>query len=174
VGLEDMPAKKVFHHIDLKHGIELNGIKIRPLPLRHPGGSFSYRFDFPDGRSMVYATDGEYPSREMSDAKFQEFIEFFRHTDLLIFDAQYTFPEAEIAKADWGHSSANIGVEMAVEAEVRHLVLFHHEPSSDDLEIYHKLLAARKYRDLYCQNYLRKVIPKIELAIEEGVITLDD
>ncbi|HOJ50434.1 MAG TPA: hypothetical protein PKW55_06445 [Spirochaetota bacterium] len=90
---------------------------------------------------------------------------------MLIFDAQYSFKEAEISKADWGHSSPNIGVELAIEADIKHLVLFHHEPSSTNRELERKLTEARKYRKIYTTNFKKKEnIPHITLAVEEGVI----
>ena len=35
-------------------------------------------------------------------------------------------------KADWGHSSNVVGVELCQLAKAKHLVLFHHEPVNDD------------------------------------------
>ena len=54
------------------------------------------------------------------------------HADLAIYDA--TFTEEEIvSRADWGHSTWARGVlRMANEAGVKHLCLFHHDPSHDD------------------------------------------
>jgi ribonuclease BN (tRNA processing enzyme) len=35
-------------------------------------------------------------------------------------------------KRDWGHSTVDFTVDLAVRAGVGHLVLFHHDPSHDD------------------------------------------
>ncbi len=132
VSLEHMPSQKKFVHIE--HGVtmEIGKIKITNCPLYHPGGSFGYRIEC-DGKVAVYATDSEYKSFESESTK--QYIDFFRDAGLLIFDAQYTFEEA-IHKEDWGHSSALVGIEFAIEAGVKKLALFHHEPERDDFEIY--------------------------------------
>ena len=58
------------------------------------------------------------------------FVEFFRDADLVIFDAMYSLADAISVKADWGHSSNIVGVELCQRADVEHLCLFHHEPAS--------------------------------------------
>ena len=51
--------------------------------------------------------------------------------DLLIHDAQYTASEYP-AKVGWGHSTVEYVVDVAVAADVKRLVLFHHDPLRDD------------------------------------------
>jgi hypothetical protein len=54
-----------------------------------------------------------------------------RGADLLIHDAQYTPGELK-AKRGWGHSSWEQAIEVALEAKVGQLALFHHDPEHDD------------------------------------------
>jgi len=54
---------------------------------------------------------------------------------LVIFDAMYSLAEAVSVKEDWGHSSNVVGVELCQLANVKHLVLFHHEPANNDERI---------------------------------------
>ncbi len=63
------------------------------------------------------------------------FVEFFRDADLVIFDAMYSLADAISVKADWGHSSNIVGVELCQMARAKHLALFHHEPANDDAAI---------------------------------------
>ena len=51
--------------------------------------------------------------------------------DLLIHDAQYTDAEYP-AKRTWGHSPIEYAFDLAILAGVRHLALFHHDPSRTD------------------------------------------
>jgi len=169
VKFHETASQKSFYDLQPKESYDIGGARVSILPLRHPGGSYAYRFEV-DSKVIVYATDGEYPSKEMSEEKFKTYIDFFRGADVLIFDAMYTFPETELSKADWGHSSPNIGVELAVEAEVKHLILSHHEPVSSDADNFKKTKGAKQYRDIYCRNYKKRIKPKISLAIEEGMI----
>ena len=76
------------------------------------------------------------PSTSSRDpAETERFVEFFRDADLVIFDAMYSLAEAISVKADWGHSSNVVGVELCQLAGARHLCLFHHEPAFDDAAI---------------------------------------
>jgi ribonuclease BN (tRNA processing enzyme) len=54
-----------------------------------------------------------------------------KDADLLIHDAQYTTEELK-AKKGWGHSSWEQAVEVAKQAGVKKLALFHHDPDHND------------------------------------------
>ena len=164
VSLEHMLAKKEFIQLQPKTSITLGKVKISNYPLYHPGGSYGYRIDW-DGKSVVYATDSEYKNLDRESTK--HYIDFFRGANLLIFDAQYTFEEA-IHKEDWGHSSALIAVEFAVEAGVKKLALFHHEPERDDFEINDILKKSRDFKKINFPNEILDIF----LAMEELEITL--
>jgi ribonuclease BN (tRNA processing enzyme) len=47
----------------------------------------------------------------------------------------YSLAEAVSVKADWGHSSNVVGVELCLAAAARRLALFHHEPMHDDKQL---------------------------------------
>jgi ribonuclease BN (tRNA processing enzyme) len=51
-------------------------------------------------------------------------------------------------KADWGHSSNIIGVELCQRAQAKHLMLFHHEPANGDATIEGVLRDARRLEEL--------------------------
>jgi len=158
VALEHMSAQKKFVLLQHNSSIELGKIKIFNSPLYHPGGSFGYRIEC-EGKSVVYATDSEYKNLDRESTK--QYIDFFCNADLLIFDAQYTFEEA-IHKEDWGHSSALVGIEFAVEAGVKQLALFHHEPDRNDFEIADILKKSLDYKKI---NFPRQQL-NIFLAME--------
>jgi len=61
--------------------------------------------------------------------------EHFRDADLVIFDAMYSLADAVSVKADWGHSSSVIGVELCQLARAKRLALYHHEPANSDTAI---------------------------------------
>jgi len=106
---------------------------ITTLDLDHPGVSYALRFE-EDGKVFIFASDAEY--KELTRAAYlQKYLDFYAGADVLVFDAQYTLQETLYEKFNWGHSSAMIGVELASEAGVKTLVLFHHEPAYDDNKI---------------------------------------
>ena len=51
-------------------------------------------------------------------------------------------------KADWGHSSNIVGVELCQMAGVRELCLFHHEPIQGDDGIARILAETRRYEEI--------------------------
>ena len=67
---------------------------------------------------------------------------------MVIFDAMYALAEAISVKADWGHSSNIVGVELCQMARAKHLVLFHHEPANNDATLEGLLKEARRFEEL--------------------------
>ncbi|HOJ50435.1 MAG TPA: MBL fold metallo-hydrolase [Spirochaetota bacterium] len=59
VAFEETASKKEFVNIEPGKEYKLEYFTLTSKPLRHPGGSYAYRFDFNNGKSFVYATDGE-------------------------------------------------------------------------------------------------------------------
>jgi phosphoribosyl 1,2-cyclic phosphodiesterase len=150
VPLSYLSADLAFHRIPAGTWTHIGALRVFPVRMAHPGESYGYRIEH-DGASLVYATDSEY--KHMDPDSTQMYVEFFHDADLLIFDAQYSFHEA-LDKADWGHSSPVMGAELAHRAGVRRLVLFHHDPMSDDQTIYAGLKQAEAYlvkRNSRCQ-----------------------
>jgi phosphoribosyl 1,2-cyclic phosphodiesterase len=124
---------------------EVSGLSVTPQLQRHSGDSFGFRFAS-QGKSVVYSTDSEHKLEERSET--ERFVAFFRDADLVIFDAMYSLADAISVKADWGHSSNVIGVELCQMARARHLVLFHHEPANNDRAIEGLLRDARRLEEL--------------------------
>jgi ribonuclease BN (tRNA processing enzyme) len=96
----------------------------------HPlNGVMLYRVHF-KSKSFVYATD-----IEQQNGGYPEIIEFARGADLLIHDAQY-LPDEYTSRVKprkgWGHSTVDMAAKVAEKAQVKRLVLFHHEPTHDD------------------------------------------
>jgi phosphoribosyl 1,2-cyclic phosphodiesterase/anti-anti-sigma regulatory factor len=145
IGISQMPAKMEF--ITLKEGemVQIGRCCITSLALYHPGTAYAYRFD--DGESVfVFASDGEYQS--LDDAGLRQFVDFFYNADALVFDCQYSLRDVLLSKADWGHSSAMIGVEIAERAQVKKLITTHYDPSDSDDQIHSVADAARRYAEL--------------------------
>ncbi len=110
-----------------------HGFHISSIPTNHPGGAFGYRID-EAGRSVVYLTDNELEPPGEKATEFDEFARFCRGADILIHDAQYV--DADMPrKHGWGHSLERQACELAVAAEVKHLVLYHHDPDRTDDEL---------------------------------------
>lgn len=138
-------SAKNFTQMTPDEPVRVGSTEITNHELFHPGKSFGYRFANDDGGIIVYASDAEY--KHLQHSKISEYLDFFRDADILIFDTQYTLTEA-LAKEDWGHSSAMIGIEMAMEAGVKNLVMFHHEPTYSDDKVVSLCVKADQYQDI--------------------------
>jgi len=134
-----------FIHLDTARAYDIAGMRVTVKLQRHAGDSYGYRFEG-GGRSVVYSTDSEHTLADPLDT--QGFVDFFRDADLVIFDAMYSLADAISVKADWGHSSNIVGVELCQMARVGHLCLFHHEPAIDDEAISHLLVDAQRLEEL--------------------------
>jgi phosphoribosyl 1,2-cyclic phosphodiesterase len=110
-------------------GLRDLGFEVSCIPLNHPGGAWGFRI-VDAGRSFVHLTDNELDSTEPRTS-FEEFADFCRNADVLCHDAQYLDGELP-RKLGWGHSTVNRVCDLAIAADVRRLVLFHHDPNRTD------------------------------------------
>jgi len=116
------------HFIRLgKTAVNINGALIKTARLNHPQGCAGYRIEA-DGSVFVLATDAE-PGSPAHDRALRSLAQ---DADLLVYDSQYTPRQSHAEKKGWGHSSWQEGVRIARECGVKRLVLFHHDPDSDD------------------------------------------
>jgi len=133
---------------------QVAGFTVKGAKQNHPGESYGYRFE-KDGKSIVYSTDSEHKG-EAYEADYV-FLGFFKDADLLIFDAQYSLLDAITAKENWGHSSNIIAVELSVKSGVKHLCIYHNEPTLDDEKLDRFLDETRKYLRLYSEESPLKI-----------------
>ncbi|MEW5944906.1 MAG: MBL fold metallo-hydrolase [bacterium] len=161
VKLEHLRAKIEF--VELKEStFELDGVKVTARYLHHPILVLGYRFE-QGGRSVVTQYDherysdvfkgGRESKDELDELLFgggdegngaeagtivdelnERVVEFARDADVLIRDAQYTEEEYK-TKAGWGHSTVEEAIDVGIKANVKRVVLFHHDPVSDDAEL---------------------------------------
>ncbi len=129
--LEDMAAGMSFHELDHGDTIELGEARIACAPANHPDGCIMFRIEY-RGRALVYATDTEH--FECVDPVIKN---LSQDADCLIYDAMFTDEEYQgkvgvFSKAGWGHSTWQQAVRLAREANVKRLMLFHHDPAHDD------------------------------------------
>jgi phosphoribosyl 1,2-cyclic phosphodiesterase len=122
------------------------GMTVRAHLQHHAGDSYGWRFDDAGGKGVVYTTDSEHLVGD--EAQRAGFVEFFSGADTVIFDAMYSLADAISVKADWGHSSNIMGVELCQAAGVRQLVMFHHEPAYDDAQIARVLEETRRFEQI--------------------------
>ena len=131
------------------------GLTVRAKLQRHAGDSYGWRFEH-EGKSVIYSTDSEH--RLEDAAECAAFVDFFANADAVIFDAMYSLADAISVKADWGHSSNIVGVELCQMARARRLVMFHHEPAYDDARIEQVLGETRRFEEITRDGHAVEVL----------------
>ena len=129
VDMGHMLAEKDFHSVE-NESLRCGGASITTHRLRHPGGCTGYRIQAGDA-VLVYATDVEHGE----EGACEDLIELAQDADVLITDANYTPDEYAEDRVGWGHSTWEQAILSARAANVRHLILFHHDQDRDDLSV---------------------------------------
>ena len=163
VSLETMSANVQFVQLEEGDKVNIGEFTVSTIPLRHPGGSYSYRIE-KNGRIFVYATDAEY--KGLRPKALEQYLAFYAKSEALVFDAQFTLEDA-MEKEGWGHSSSMVGVDIALRADIKRLILFHHEPSYNDeklQEIYDKTI--RYYETIKGNRNLEIIMAREGLEME--------
>jgi CheY-like chemotaxis protein len=139
VTVREFGARVRFNEIG-EQELDLDGVSVRSIHLKHPGHCLGYRVDY-HGRSFCYITDNElYPAdSECADEEFlHSLADFCRGANVLVHDCTY-FDHEYATKSHWGHSSLSEVCRLAHLAEVERLWIHHHDPDQADDDISRKL-----------------------------------
>jgi len=115
--------------------------------VRHPGGALAYRMRTGNSRQagLVYISDNELGDAAAYDSPADwrsRLVAFARGAAILVHDAMYTREEYEQHRG-WGHSHYHDVVQLALDAGVGRLVLYHHNPERSDAEIDERVAECR-------------------------------
>lgn len=130
VPLQIMAAQLEFHDIQIGDVLEFGDVKVNTALLNHPGEAVGYRVSW-NGYAAAYVTDTEHLPDRLDD----NVLLLARNADVLIYDATYTDEEyhsPKSSKVGWGHSTWQEAVKVAKAANVKRLVIFHHDPLHND------------------------------------------
>ena len=129
VGLEVLPGTVDFVEVD-NGQLAIDGAQIMVRPIEHVGETNGYRITANSAGSVAYIPDHQQPIDNPTLVR-PGALELAQGVDYLIHDAQYDNDEFA-QKGEWGHSTIDYAVEVAAQAEVGTLLLFHHDPAHDD------------------------------------------
>ncbi len=173
-------------YMTANNGMVTHGpISLKFSNVHHPGVTYGYRINV-RSKTIIYISDNECRFLEKSiNQKTQEFtneekeffeemkkeeyqaeLELIKDADILIHDAQYTSEDYEL-KRGWGHSCYIDTVNLAIDAGVKELYLYHHDPNYDDDAI------DRIYRDSLKIIAERNADLKCHIAREGLVVDID-
>lgn len=164
---DDMPCKKEYMELGRLQdtALTLGAAQVRHQELTHPDAVFAYRIDCWE-KSFVFATDTEH-----KDSPDPRLVNLAKGADVLYYDSQYT-PDEYVGKNgmnrfDWGHSTYIWAIRNALEANVPHVLIGHHDPGRSDTGLEDLLKEAREFAEtelLKSENKGKKLF--VELARE--------
>jgi phosphoribosyl 1,2-cyclic phosphodiesterase len=159
-----VPFNKLPSNIEIEELKDFNfaigSMLVRAQRANHPGVCVGYRLFTPDGL-IAFFPDTE----PRAGGPNRNLIDFVRDADVLILDSQYDRAEYK-QHTGWGHGCVDDSVALALQAGVKHLCLFHHDPDHDDRRMDELVKHARK---LVAK---RKAKLKVDAAREGMVIQL--
>ena len=133
VDLRDVGATLTFFELRDRQRTVLGDAEITAVRANHPDGVYAYRIEH-KGRAVVYATDTEHYS-----CVDKRLLTLCQDADVLIYDTQYLPEEYSgergMSRIGWGHSTFEAAAALAKAANVRELVLFHHDPDRTDEQV---------------------------------------
>src|SRR6267143_3838339 len=157
VSWKDLPGTIKIRELK-KMQFSIGKVRVRSRFLNHPGVCAGYRLFTKEGsiaflpdnepfeplKLRLAARDGIHPHQARAQAAVErsKLVEFLKEADVLILDSQYT-DEKYQEHIGWGHGALSRVVSLALEARVRKLFLFHHDPQHDDYKIDEMLERAR-------------------------------
>lgn len=130
VPLQIMGADLKFCDIAVGEAVHIDDIVVENALLNHPGEAVGYRVSW-RGAAAAYITDTEHFEDRLDD----NVLWLARDADVMVYDATYTNEEyysPKTSKVGWGHSTWQEAVKVAKAANVKRLVIFHHDPAHND------------------------------------------
>ena len=139
IPFEQVRAGITFGGVDDGSPPAAGALAVTAHPARHPGGALGYRVAARNagGPALVYLPDNELDPDAAYEAPADwraRLVGFVRGAALLVHDAMYTTEEAATRRG-WGHSTVDQAVQLALDAGVPRLALFHHHPERTDDEL---------------------------------------
>src|SRR5438477_4045954 len=146
VGLHQLPSHLAIQELkDME--FHIGKVKVQAKFANHPGICAGYRL-FTSAGSIAYMPDNEpyeplkmqlatqngiegNAARNFAATERAKMVEFLQDCQVAILDAQYT-DEEYAGHIGWGHSPFSSVVGLALDANVKRVLLFHHDPSHDD------------------------------------------
>ncbi len=179
IGLREVPANVRIEELK-EMSFNVGPVRVEAAFANHPGICVGYRLFTSDGSIAFFpdnepfpvaappvlaASGAEVSARSFAGSENRKMIDFLRGTDVLIMDTQYDASEYK-RHTGWGHGCLDDVVALALEAEVKTLFLFHHDPNHDDAKISQMLAHARKL------VAARKAKLNVEAACEGAMVEL--
>ena len=132
--LQEMRSEMKFFNISAGSIIPIDDIIVEAISLNRSTSALGYRVTW-QGHSVVYATDTDHHL----STEDQNLLYLAHQADLLIYDGSCIDSSShdQVIDSDSDLTPWRVGVEIAKNAGVRQLIMFHHSPAHDDDSLDH-------------------------------------
>lgn len=141
VPFEEIKTKLIFHQLVPRKSVMISDIEVTPYQLDHPDPCWGFRMKYQD---RVYAHCVDTECIRVSRKDLGEDLPLYNGAHLMVFDAQYSLYDAA-TKINWGHSSATIGLDLAMREGIEKVLFVHHDPIASDYQIHRVREQVREY-----------------------------
>ncbi len=128
--------------------------------LNHPGGCLGFRIEN-KGVVFTYCSDVSHDS----DGFDPNVLKLAQGADLLVHDAHFGTTEERNKFSHWGHSTWEEAAQVAIEAGVRSLALFHYSPELTDPDVENILLQTR---EIFPRTILAREGLELDLPLDKN------
>lgn len=132
VNFDELKAKIIFKEITNGYH-KIGDATFSFIENNHPGTAYGFKVT-ESGCNMVFITDNELIPIDNKTTRWEDFLDFCKDADLLIHDAQYLNSEL-LNSSGFGHSSFEQTLDLGLQANVKQLIFFHHNPNRTDSEL---------------------------------------
>jgi phosphoribosyl 1,2-cyclic phosphodiesterase len=126
VEFDSLPSKIYFHVILPREAVQIDDITMTPYQLDHPDPCWGLKV-VSGGRTYSHCVDSE--GTRASQKSLGLDLPLYQNVDVLYFDAQYTLRDLA-DKLNWGHSAAQIGLDISFRENVKRIIFTHHDPGA--------------------------------------------
>lgn len=143
VPFEALSADIKFHLLEPRKPLVINDMTITPYQLDHPDPCWGFKVENA-GKAYAHCVDTE--GTRISREALGPDLPLYQGIDLMYFDAQYTLPELA-EKANWGHSAAQLGLDLAFREQIKHVIFAHHDPGANTKQLLELKTQTKEYYD---------------------------
>lgn len=148
VSFEMLSSRVVFHQLKPREPNSIGEFTVTPYLLDHPDPCWGFKIQKGEiGYAHCVDTEGTRVSREEMGLD----LPLYQNVEVMYFDAQYTLPEL-VEKANWGHSAAQIGLDIALREAIPYVIFGHHDPGASIKNLVDLTKQTREYHDWRVQT----------------------
>lgn len=126
-GIATWAGDASFHLLEARQPYVLGDMTIIPYMMDHPDPCWGLKITC---GNKTYAHCADTEAHRVTPKSLGADLPMYQNVDLMYFDAQY--PLGELAdRLNWGHSAAQIGLELAFKQNIKRVLFSHHDPSAN-------------------------------------------